>query len=120
MLFRIETKVWAGLAGLMTGGAFGSFVVWLLGALVLGAPHDAAHAQAAPWRVDALVPLLLDALLGGGAAYQAPPSNHAGNAATGIPMDDTAAGHDIDDHVAEDQSAEIMPTLLGNEIDPLP
>lgn len=108
MLSRIETKVWAGLAGLMTGGALGSFVVWLLGVTVWGVPFDADHAdtavQAVPWPVDGLVPLLLGALFGGAAAYQAPPSNNAGNNAVGEAMPDTDAGHDP------------VP-MLGNEID---
>lgn len=109
MLSRIETKVWAGLAGLMSGGALGSFVVWLLGVTVWDVPKDGAQADAAiaavPWPVAALVPLVLAGLVGTGAAYSASPSNHAGNNATGTPMDDTSAGHDDD-----------IP-LLGNEID---
>lgn len=98
MLARIETKVWAAVLGSGGGATVGAAVLWLLGVLVWHGPSSADGAKAAvdavPGPIAALVGLLLTAagtLLGG---YAAPPSNHAGNNATGEPMDDTAAGHD--------------------------
>ena len=98
MLARIETKVWAAVLGSGGGATIGAAVLWALGVFVWGASSAADHAKdaidAVPGPIAALVGLLLTAtgtLLGG---YAAPPSNHAGNNATGLPMDDTLAGHD--------------------------
>lgn len=84
MLARIETKVWAGLAGFVTGTtALSSLALWLLGVYAFGGSSTAESADAAigrvPWPVSLAVVGLLGSLTGGVAAYKAPPSNNAGN-----------------------------------------
>lgn len=97
VLSTIETKVWAASAGASAGAVIGAAADWALGVYVWDATNTATAADAAiaavPAPIAALVGLtvtFLGAALGG---YIAPASNHAGNNATGEPMDDTLAGH---------------------------
>lgn len=84
MLARIETKVWAGLAGFVTGStALSSLALWALGAYAFHGSTAASAADATigrvPWPVTLAVTGLLGALTGTAAAYKAPASNNAGN-----------------------------------------
>lgn len=98
VLSRTETKVWATTAGGTSGGTVAAAIIWALGVYHWHASDKASDAAAA----IASVPLPLSALIGlvsavAGAwlfGYNAPPSNHAGNNATGELMDDAAAGHE--------------------------
>lgn len=104
MLARIETKVWAAMGGTGAGATLSAAVVWALGVFVWHASSDASAAQSAidavPAPVAALVALALTVLGTFVGGYAAPASNHAGNNATGAPMDDTTAGHDHIDPAA--------------------
>jgi hypothetical protein len=92
-----ETKVWAAVVGAGGGTVVGNAALWALGVYVWNTPDDAAHAKAAleavPTYIAALVLLSITVLGTWFGGYSAPPSNHAGNNATGEVMDDTDAGH---------------------------
>ncbi len=72
----IEVKVIAGAAGGGGGAAFGTFVIWLLGVLVWGAPSSASHAgdaiAAVPVPVSGLIAILVAAAASAMAGYAAP------------------------------------------------
>ena len=88
-LARVETKVWAGLAGAFAGiGALTPTALWLLGVFVFHGSKLAADADATlsavPWPVAIAVTFVLGGGTAGVAAYKAPPSNHAGNPTTNM------------------------------------
>ncbi len=72
----IEAKVIAAAAGSGAGAAVGTFLLWLLGATVWGAPGDAGHVATAVAAVPAPVGALLVIVVGiagaGLAGYAAP------------------------------------------------
>jgi len=72
----IEAKVIAAAAGSGVGAAVGTFLLWLLGATVWGAPGDAGHAAAAaaavPEPVGALLVIVIGATGAALAGYAAP------------------------------------------------
>lgn len=84
---RVETKVWAAVAGFFTGSAaISPLILWLLGVFVFNGSSTAAAADATiagvPWPIALAVTTLLGSSTGAVAAWKAPPSNHAGNPAT--------------------------------------
>lgn len=98
VLPTVETKVWAAGVGAGGGLVLADALKWGLGVVAFGADKGAGSAQdainAVPSPLGALILLgitFLGAVFGG---YKAPPSNHAGNNATGEPMDDATAGHE--------------------------
>lgn len=67
----VETKVIAGAGGAGAGAATSTFLVWLLGVTLWGAPNDADHATDAVLAVPAPVSVLLALVITSAFAYVA-------------------------------------------------
>lgn len=65
----VETKVVAATGSAAYGAAASTFVIWLLGVLVWGAPNDADHAAKAVLAVPAPVSVVLALGITGGLTW---------------------------------------------------
>lgn len=82
-LSRTETKAYAAVGGSLGGVTISAAIVWAIGVWITHVPPDSAHAEqavlAVPAPLTALVGLAVTGAITWLSAYQAPPSNHAGN-----------------------------------------
>ncbi len=83
MLARIETKVWAAMAGTGAGATLATAVLWTLGVYAWHASAKAGDWQAAvaavPAPIAETIGLAITVAGTGFAGWKAPPSNNAGN-----------------------------------------